>query len=734
MDFKRGDMMRGRLLFFTVFVLFVSVFSVYGLDTRVNISMDEVVYNNITYAKDFDLVEENTFCEIHGTMNITNPSDETVFDTYVSFKNIERMITDFVWVDGRDGSMFSGGSFQNLTVEKDIGDSHNNYTMPIDMDNDGSTDYAWVNSTHFNFNLSSEADLISISLGVDISSGLPKTIDVDQALVTGKKDYGNLTILGDAIEANTLNVSSVTTKIIEFYESPVIIHIPELRAGNYSTYKYNVTCGENTEPPVDLVTNYTSNSSAYPNINRKVLAGYNWTVTQEARNNLYLGENVTNVNITISAQSVEWNTTSFNFSLEKLLKSGDWNNVEGNGTSNREWWWAPNGGELAPNENHNISYVVRAPYSVPFTATYLALLENISYNAPFLMSNLTIIDINASAKLNKSFEKRIYKPSDNEDNHNVTWEIRPEALVPINASYELNKVSLWVTHNMNPNNYTGLNITYENSGSPLKEVNYSTDRKWSTEIDSTKDHWRFNYTDGSNTSNPPPIVWMKPEWLITNDYAQLMNYSRTVSGEDVYLKYIYVIHGYWLQVNKNITSVGEGRYKVYTYAENIGNGWTPENEYVTVYDYVPDEFDAYNFTKTSKLRNITVGTPDSMRYGKSYRWNIPWKGTMNSSLGPKNGPNAASKGNYSWNVTYFVNGTGDYKVSELYIVGLDPLKVEGASASPVISVISGLQSHSREAIYVGIVAFLIALNVTNVVMTNRINKKIDSTHENNREK
>lgn len=717
--------MRGKFIFLAALVLILSTLSVSALDTRLNITMNEVVYNNITFAKEFDLVEENPFCEIHGTLNVTNPSSQTVFDSYVSFRNVERLITDLVWVDGRNGSMFSGGSFQNLTVEEDINSTVNNYVLPIDMDNDGLTDYAYVDSTDFVFNLSSEENLINITIP-DISNAgsVSESLNVDEALISGKRDYGNITIQGDAVEDNTLNTSNVTITIIEYYVSPVVIHIPELRPGNHTTYKYNVTC-QDTEPPVDIVTNYTSNSTDYPNINRKVLAGYNWTVTQGARNNLYLGQNVTNVNITINAQTVQWNTTEFNFTLQELLPVQDWNNVHGNGTSNRTWWWAPNGGELAPNEHFNISYIVQAPYSVPFTATYLALLENITYDAPFLMSNLTIIDINASAKLNHSMEKRIHKPSDNEENHNVTWEIRPEVIVPINASYELNSVSLWVTHNMNPNNYTGINKTYDNAGAPLQELNYSTDSVWGTETD-PQDHWRFNYTDGSNSSYPPPIVWMRPEWIITNKYTQLMNYSRTVSGNDIYLKYMYVINGYWLQVNKNITSIGEDQYKVYTYVENIGNGWTPEGEYVTVYDYVPEEFEAYGFTKTSKFRNISVGTPGSEYYGTSYRWNIPWKGTMNSSLGPRNGPDPTSPGNYSWNVTYYVNGSGDYRVSDLYIVGLDPLKVDGASSSPVISVITGLQSHSRETVYVGIVFFLIALNITNVIMTNRINRKIDT--------
>ncbi len=54
---------------------------------------------------------------------------------------------------------------------------------------------------------------------------------------------------------------------------------------------------------------------------------------------------------------------------------------------------------------------------------------------------------------------------------------------------------------------------------------------------------------------------------------------------------------------------------------------------------------------------------------------------MNSSLGPKSGPDKTSPANYSWSVQYIVNGTGNYKASELYVIGLDPLKVDGANTS-----------------------------------------------------
>jgi len=615
-------MKRISLMLITVFVLSLSYVSAVGV--HLNVTMDEIVYRNTTFAENFFLTENTTYCVINGTLNITNPNNDTVYDIELQFSNTATMVSNFTWV--------STTKFGNQT------------------------------------------------------SGQPN--------------------------------------------ETIVIHIPALRQGNYSTFVYSVSCVD-AEPPLDIDTNYSNPQGPY---NRKVLAGYNWTVTQDVTNQNYLQENITNINITITAQTVVWNASEFNFSLVELLGFGDYANVAGNGTSNVTWTWAPNGGELEFNQTVNISYVMRAPFSVPFTATYRAILESITYGVDFLISNLSLDYINGSSDINFSLEKRISQPADNAQSHNVTWEIRPKINTNLNITFDVNRVTLWVTENLDPANDTAstswgaLNVTY--TGQPMKEINIT--EEWGN----SSYFWYFNYTDGANSSYPPPIVWIKPEWLISNKFGQIVNYSSTQSGTDLYIKYIYVIHGYWLEVAKNITNIGEDSYQVDIHVENIGNGWTPQFTYVTVYDFVPDEFLWYDMQPAgydcpggSYCQNLSVGTAGSEYYGMSFRWNIAWKGTMNASLGPKVGPDATGYGNYSWNASYKVNGTGPYRVTDLYIVGLDPLKVDGATVSPAIAVITGLQSYTKEIIYVGIVAFLIIINVTNLVLTNKINKTLDNSHK-----
>ena len=603
------------LLFLLIFVaLSSSALAEFG--THVNITLRETMYQNTTFAENFTLTEWQKSCYSLGTVNVTNPNNETVYDIHIRLKNTDLLSTNLTWD--------SDTKFGNQT------------------------------------------------------SGEP----------------GEL----------------------------IVLYIPELRQGNYTVFIYNITC-MGQDPQLNIMSNYTNEDHGF---NRKVLSGYNWTVNQSVRNENSVGLNITNINISIESRFVSWNDAVYNFSLEHLYPVEDYANVHENDTSYK-WWWQPNGGELAYQQTYNISYSVRAPFSVPFTATYQAIKETVQFEVNYLLSNMSVDQINASARIDTDFQKRISQPSDNIENHNVTWEITPEITVPVNITYDLNKVTLWVTENLDPTNKTQdtdwglLEVNY--TGSPMQQINLTNNWGNSSYV------WYFNYTDGSNSTYPPPIVWMQPEYLISHRYGQILNYSKSVSGSDIYLKYIYVIHGYWLEVEKNVTNIDEDQYQINILVENIGNGWTPEYTYVTVYDFVPNDFGVWDMTQggcpSTQCQNLSVGSPGADYYGMSYRWNIPWKGGMNSSLGPKNGPDAeASPGNYSWNVSYKVNGSGQYRVTDLYIVGLDPLKVDGASASPIITIISGIQSHTNEIIYISVIAFLVIVNITNLIMTNRIHRKI----------
>lgn len=483
-------------------------------------------------------------------------------------------------------------------------------------------------------------------------------------------------------------------------DNPFIVHIPELLTGESTEFTYNVSC-ITVPPPMNINTSYSNFDHGFT---KKVLAGKNWTITQRITNDF--NQPINNINVSIIAQNISWNGTFDSFDLIHLNATADYTNVTGNGTSTTNWNWISNGGSLNPGNSANITYIATAPQNVPTSNTYMAILDYLNYEIAYLASNVTLTDVVAKSTLDFNVQKRIIQPSDDENNTNVTWEANADVIATINASYDLTKVTLWVTEDLDPSNKTTSFGVLEDIQTPSAIVNLSTS-PWSA------NSWAFNFTDGSSSASPPPIVWMRPYFNLRNAESQIINTSITQNGNDIYMKYIYVINGYWLQIDKNITSVAEDSYRIDIFVENIGNAWTPQNLVVTAYDYVPSEFVAYDFNKTAALTKSANGSGFN---GTAYQWIIPAKSPYNASLGPK----SESLENRSWSMYYYVNGTGDYKVSDLYIVGLDPRQVDGAGTHEGIAVFSNFITKSSEFFYVFIVLFLVVLNIINFMYTRKI--------------
>jgi hypothetical protein len=594
----------------TVLLLALLLFSV-GIayadkETRLNVSMWEIVDQNVTFAKDFYLIEEREFCRISGYINVSNPSSDTVSDINIFFDNTDYIMPGTIinFVNGRNGTQING-------------------TTPGEV---------------------------------------------------------------------------------------FIIHIPELRGGEHSFFNYTINCSDESgvEPPLDIETEYMNTETGF---NRKVLAGHNFTIIKTIKNNLWIRVNVSNINITLETLPVLWNETEFNFSFVQIHNEGDFANVDGPGVDDRTWNWIANGGTLEWNETVNISFDISAPWNVPTTATYPFLKETLKYEIDYLASNMTITDIKAKLAMDFSTDKEIISPQDNELNVNATWLIGGDTSVPLNVSYNLTQVTLWITTNLSPIAYSGHNITYN----PNTEINETT--SWSVR------NWKVNYTDGSdNEDSRPPIVWIRPFYHLMNEYNQIIQSYLTTNGTDLYISYIYVVNGYWLRVNKSIVNIDQDQYQIDVLVENIGNAWTPEGLVVTVYDFIPTEFSAGGWSKGFHSTESVTG--DGFN-GTAYMWVIETTEPYNSSLGPCNGPDAVSRDLCTWNLTYIVNGTGVYRVSDLYIVGLDPRKVDGAGSHEGIRIETLLSSQgSRETIFATVVGFLLTLNLLNLLLTKNIHDKM----------
>ncbi len=706
-----------RFIFTALILLLAGISGASALNQHLNVTFRETVHQNVTFAANFDLVENRTYSLIEGIVNITNPGTETVFDINLKVTNTDYLSSNFLHRAGRNGTQIiypkNNDNATNVSVITTT------YTsMGKDIDEDGIIDTYRVTSNSVQFNVSGEYQILSYTLynasGQVANLGAANQvfnnvlINVTSVTVDGDYNegvvYATLRINGTQSTINQLNGTQLQNLTLnDTQRRYVVLHIPEIRASQSVEFAYNIS-SVYVEPPLDINTTYTNSE-----FQTKVLAGEYFGVRDTATNVAPVGA-LTILNITIEALSVNVSngTTSqlFNFTLHNLSATGDYANVYGNGTNNRTWYWVTNAGNIPIGQTFNISYLVRAPDTVSSSGTFAAIRQNLTYRIDATASNVSLAGVRARAEINFSTTKQIISPQDNLSNNNVTWRSVPSVGSYQNITFTLEKVSLWVTSTLDPNQIANsLNTTYT-INSP---INMSTSWVGSS--------WLFNFTDGSSDSNPPPIVWIKPYWIIQNAGGQVVNQSITINGTDIYIKYIYVVNGYWLEVFKNVTSAGESSYNIKVHVHNRGNGHTPQNLTVTVYDFIPTEFTAYGFSPSFNNASNVSG----QFTGTAYQWDVGLRTNLSTSFAPNGDPSNLDE----YYLNYSVNGSGDFRVTDLYIIGLDPRKIENAGAHEGIAVLSGIASTSKELVYLGIVVFLIAVNVGNFLMTSRINKKLD---------
>lgn len=701
-----------------VFAGLLAMCFVSALNPHLNITFSETVYQNVTFAKDFLLVENRTYSLIEGVITIENPGAETVFDSYIKINNTENLVTNITYASGRFGTEIIYPKNSDVSGNLSLVINTTFQSLGADIDEDGTNDFVRINATHIIFNATSEFDLLAYQLFN--SSGAANTSVANQAYsgvlinVTSIKIDGNyndnvvfatLYINGTQTTANQLNASLINLTFNDTARPYAVLHIPELRSAQQSVFGYNVS-SLLVEPPLDINTTYTN--ALYQT---KVLAGQLFNVTDYASNIASVGDLII-LNISINGMNVTVENSSgynetFYFTLHNLSATGDYQYVYGNGTDNLSWSWVANNGTIPIGQTFNISYQVRAPDTVPTSGTYPAVEQNLTYTINATASTVGVVDVRVRADVNFTTSKQIISPQDNLSNNNVTWQSVPSVATVQNITFTLEKVTLWVTSARDPNQIAySLNTTY----TPSSTVDQST--VW------TGGAWTFNFTDGSDElTAPPPIIWVKPYWIITNTGGQVLNQSITHNGTDTYIKYIYVVNGYWLEVYKNVTSTSNSSYDLKIWVHNRGNGHTPQDMTVTVYDFIPSAFTAYGFSPNyNNLSNVS-----GQYTGVAYQWDVGLRTNLSTSFAPEGDINDWDE----YYLNYSVNGTGNFQVSDLYIVGLDPRKVDGAGTHEGISVLSGIASTSKELIYAAIVLFLVAINVGNFLMTSRINKKLD---------
>ena len=502
----------------------------------------------------------------------------------------------------------------------------------------------------------------------------------------------------------TLNVGRSGTFISNnTYSGNLILHIPELEAGENSTWIYYVNTSA-VMPPLNFTSSYSDS---------KVLAGDNVTVTDRVQNIFtnysFQDDCIYDMQITQNAGAVNFSGTFYDFTFDNTSTSGpDASNVTYTGNLIQNWDVLANSC-LSDSATTSISYDVQTPLNIPSTTHYLMINSTLEYKLNSSISHLRLTDLTAISEGNLSFEKQIISPSHPTlYGSNVTWNVTGYFNTNTNITYDLEAVSFWVSRRQvsglftDPNtvdNDTISNASLINNLNPGITVNKTN--PW------TSPYWVFNYSD-----IPSPIVWMDINFSITNDGVQIINRSVTQNDNDIYIKEIYLIIGYWLEIEKNITSVGNDTYHVRIDVHNKGNQVTPANTVVTIYDFIPGNFNLNSsLTYSSSTWYNTTSSNNSINgtyNGTLFQWGLLPTNSLNTSFAQGPGVNA----NTTWSVDYDVVGQGEYQVMDVFITGLDPQQVDGAGSSRAVIVSEVLDRiKSTEGIFAVVASVLLLLGL-----------------------
>lgn len=485
----------------------------------------------------------------------------------------------------------------------------------------------------------------------------------------------------------------------------IVLHIPELEAGENSTWRFSGNAS-NIIPPLNLSTSYSDS---------KLLAGDVLTITDtivnEIDNSTFSDTCVRNIVLTQQTAPVDFSGTNYNFTFNdsKAITGSDALNAVFD-NNQQQTWNLRAGGCLNKTESESITYDIISPYNIPASTDYIMSNTTFQYDINHSLSSLSVSDIKVISEADVSFEKAIVGASDPLlYGSNVTWNVTGQFTTGLDITYNLTEVTLWVSQRNVAGAFTDPN-TIDNdtiSNVPLT-VDYFPNALINSTTPWASSGWQFNYSD-----LPSPIVWMDVNFTIADDGAQLIDKSVAREGNDIYIKELYLIVGYWLEINKNITAIGPDQYHIRIDVHNKGNQVTPAGSIVTIYDFVPSTFSVdagvFSFSNspwynTGESNNSVAGEYN----GTLFQWALIPQTSLNTSFAQ--GP--AFNSNTTWSVDYNVTGSGDYTLLDVFVTGLDPQKVEGAGGSGSVIVSEILDRiGSTEGIFAAVASVLLLLGL-----------------------
>lgn len=368
-------------------------------------------------------------------------------------------------------------------------------------------------------------------------------------------------------------------------------------------------------------------------------------------------------------------------------------------------WNVLNKGCLNGGLSTNLGYTILTPSGLS-SGYYKFSNSTISYRFNSTISTMKLSSIMAAIDVDVKFSKFLVTYL---NGNNATWRVNgsitPTSPIKINVT----AVTFWVSIKNSAgggfSSPASIDKDSVSAANLLKKYNPNVIINSSTAAWKSS-NWLFNYTFSSS-----PIVWMSTSNKIVSDGVQLINRTVTYGSNELYIREIYVSAGYWLEISKNITRLGNNSYNVLVKLSNLGSSATPSNQIVQVYNFLPRFY---------TLKSILVFSPSAWYNSAAANQSlndVVYNGTMfQFALTPKVNPYNSSlagykgtaNGNNTWTLKYNISGTGKFNFEDLFLTGVDPLHVDevGSVKSLYVSAQYGGISSRVEYLLMGLAVIL----------------------------
>ncbi|AEF96840.1 hypothetical protein [Methanotorris igneus] len=480
------------------------------------------------------------------------------------------------------------------------------------------------------------------------------------------------------------------------------IHIPILLPNSYVQYSFGINTSKFGVPilvdeaysadkiPAGKESNWTvyinisRNTSALPDPNTVVYVNMTKYLSNDSNN--YGSEYWTKLNIS-GVSSTQGTTTLWDgpYFTGAANDSLNWTGVILNNAQN---------GTIEFNVTGINTYQNRSPIKLKYGFAVITF----SYDGTVSGSKICGIYATGMGRIN-AVKDGPYKNTTT-GKYNIWYENATIENTASSYAFNVTRMNLWAINGSDPTNVNPFNSSLLIPGSSHSFTPYTLinpGESWSTGT------YNFTFDD-------VPVVWANCTFTVAEDNITLLN--RTVHAYDseygssyIVIEEIYVVGSYLIKVTKHIIPNSDGTYDVYLVVENIGSEKSP---YVYVYDLIPNNFNVSNMwvNRSEMLAQHADGDPNnnytgnktlSGDYSLSYWW------ALNSIY-----PNADGDGDYNDAteinnnqtvvIHYTLNGTGEFKPTDAFLVGIDPKHSLAPSTSPKTVLAGGAVSNNFESL------------------------------------